>query len=96
LFLFRLAAQLGMTVAQLCETMSSRELSEWMAVHRFFMPLADSWHQTGIMASAMLAPYSGKSKPPKPQDFVPIELPPQHQVQAEDAFRELQRQLEGN
>jgi hypothetical protein len=48
------------------------------------------------MASAMLAPYSGKSKPPKPQDFVPIELPPQHQVQAEDAFRELQRQLEGN
>jgi hypothetical protein len=95
LFLFRLAAQLGMTVAQLCDTMDSRELSEWMAVHRFFMPLADSWHQTGIMAAAMLAPYSGKSKPPKPQDFVPIESPPQHELQTQQALEEFSRQLRG-
>jgi len=84
-----------MTVAELCDKMSSTELSEWMAVHRFFMPLCDSWHQTGILASAMLAPYSGKSKPPKPQDFVPIEKPPQHPVQMQAALEELRRQLRG-
>ena len=93
--MFRLAAQLGMTVAELCDRMSSTELSEWMAVHRYFMPLQDSWHQTGIMASAMLAPYSGKSKPPKPIDFVPIEKPPQHELQMQAALEELRRQLRG-
>ena len=93
--MFRLAAQLGMTVAELCDRMSSTELSEWMAVHRFYMPLQDSWHQTGIMASAMLAPYSGKSKPPKPIDFVPIEKPPQHELQMQAALEELRRQLRG-
>ena len=76
--------------------MDSRELSEWMAFHRFFMPLTDSWHQTGILASAMLAPYSGRSKPPKPQDFVPIETPPNHEVQDRAALEELHRQLRGN
>jgi len=76
--------------------MSSTELSEWMAVHRFFMPLQDSWHQTGVLASAMLAPYSGKSKPPKPIDFVPIQNPPQHALQMQAALEELRRQLRGN
>jgi len=75
--------------------MDSRELSEWMAVHRFFMPLPDSWHQTGILASAMLAPYSSKGKAPKVQDFVPVEKPPQHRVQEEAVLLELQRQLRG-
>ena len=84
-----------MTVAELCDRMSSTELSEWMAVHRYFMPLQDSWHQTGVLASAMLAPYCGKSKPPKPQDFVPIEKPPQHELQMQAALEELRRKLRG-
>lgn len=75
--------------------MDSRELSEWMAVHRFYMPLPDSWHQTGILAASMLAPYSPRGKTPKPQDFVPIENPPQHRFQSEAAFEELGRQLRG-
>lgn len=75
--------------------MSSTELSEWLAVHRYFMPLQDSWHQTGILASSMLAPYAGKGKSPKPADFVPIETPPQHPIQTQDAILELRRQLRG-
>ena len=75
--------------------MDSRELSEWMAVHRFYMPLPDSWHQTGVLAASMLAPYSPRGKTPKPQDFVPIENPPQHRLQAEAAFEELGKQLRG-
>jgi hypothetical protein len=84
-----------MTVRQLCDTMDSRELSEWMAVHRYFMPLPDSWHQTGVLASAALAPYSGKGRPPKPEDFVPLQQPPRHRLQDEAALAELSRQLRG-
>ena len=85
-----------MTVAELCERMSSTELSEWMAVHRYFMPLPDPWHQTGVLAAAVVAPYSGKGKSPKPIDFVPLETPPQHPVQMQAALEELRRQLRGN
>jgi hypothetical protein len=95
LFLFRLAAQLGMTVAELCERMTSTELSEWMAVHRYFMPLQDSWHQTGVLAASVLAPHRGNGKPARPADFVPIEQPPQHPVQREETLRELYQQLRG-
>jgi len=95
-FLFRLAAQLGMTVAQLCQTMDSRELSEWMAIHRYYMPLQDSWHQTGVLASAVLAPYCGKSRQPKPIDFVPIEKAPQSNAQIAEAFKQLAEQLRAN
>lgn len=84
-----------MTVRQLCDTMDSRELSEWMAVHRFYMPLPDSWHQTGVLAASTLAPYSPRGKAPKASDFVPIENPPQHPLQAQAAFAELSRQLRG-
>lgn len=66
-----------------------------MAVHRFYMPLQDSWHQTGVIASAVIAPYSPKGRVPKPQDFVPIEKAPQHQLQMDAAIEELRRQLRG-
>jgi len=41
-----------------------------MAVHRYFMPLQDSWHQTGVLAASVLAPHRGNGKPAKPADFV--------------------------
>ena len=84
-----------MTVAELCSRMDSQELSEWMAVHRYFMPLPDPWHQTGVLASAALAPYSGKGKTPKPADFVPLQQPPRHPLQDEEALLEFSRQLRG-
>lgn len=84
-----------MTVAELCSRMDSRELSEWMAVHRFFMPLPDSWHQTGVVAAAAVAPYAKRGHAPKAADFVPIEKPPQHYLQDQAALEELRRQLRG-
>jgi hypothetical protein len=95
LFLFRLAATLGWSVKQICTEMDSQELSEWVAVHTYFMPLPDPWHQTGVLASAMLAPYSPKGRPPKALDFVPIEKPPQHPEQLAAALRQLQHELRG-
>lgn len=76
--------------------MDSAELSEWLAVHRYFMPLPDPWHQTGVLASAAIAPYSPKGRPPKAMDFVPIEKPPQHPEQIAAALRQLHAELRGS
>ena len=76
--------------------MDSRELSEWIAVHRFFMPLPNPWEQTGLLAACQLAPYSPKGRAPKASDFVPIEKAPQHPEQIAAALRELQQQIRGD
>lgn len=76
-FVFRLAGHLGMTVGELCRRMDSRELTEWVAFTRYFHALPDPWQQTGLLTSAVLAPYSERGKAPKAGDFNPIETPPQ-------------------
>lgn len=90
-----LAGHLRMTVGEIEQRMDSRELSEWLAYHRFFRPLDDSWTQTGIMASASLMPYSRRGHAPKPADFVPLERPPQHKTQMMDVIAQMKRDLEG-
>lgn len=75
-----------MTVKELGQRMDSRELSEWVAVHRYFDPLPDPWRQTGLLASATLAPYCSKGRTPRTEDFVPVEQPPQHETQIMDAI----------
>lgn len=96
LFLFRLAATLGWSVSKICRDMDSRELSEWMAVHRYFMPLPDPWQQTGVLASAVIAPHMPRGKHAKPADFVPIERPPQHQSQIDEQLRALAKAIGGD
>jgi hypothetical protein len=76
--------------------MDSQELSEWLAVHTYFMPLPDPWHQTGVLAASMLAPYSPKGRTPKAVDFVPIDKPPQHPEQVAEMLRQLKQELQGN
>ena len=73
-----------MTVGEIERRMTSRELGEWMAFTRYYQALPDSWAETGLLTSAILAPYSEKGKAPKASDFNPIEEPPQHAVQARD------------
>jgi hypothetical protein len=80
MFLFFLAGHLGMTVAELGTRMSVSELREWMAVHRFIEPLPRPWRQTGILAALSIAPHI-KGKPPKPEDFIPINRPPMTAVE---------------
>lgn len=93
-FLFALAGHLGMTVHEIEQRMDCRELAEWICYARFFRPLDDSWQQTGLLASAMLAPYSKKGHGPKPDNFIPIDKAPQHKTQIENALRLLQQDLE--
>ena len=73
--------------------MDSKELSEWVAYTRHFEAIPDAWRETGLIVSALLAPYAKKGSPPKPEDFVPLETPPQHEEQLHDSLIELQRRL---
>lgn len=79
---------MGMTVQQLEETMTSTELSEWLAVDIFHQPLSNSWLEAGTVAAACCAPYAKKGKQIKADDFVPRQRLPQTQ---EEMARELQK-----
>jgi hypothetical protein len=84
-----------MTVGELERRMSAVEFAEWLAYTRYFEAIPDSWRETGLLASAVLAPYSAKGRTPKADDFVPIEKPPQHQDQMLDQLRQLKQDLGG-
>lgn len=81
-----------MTVRELCTRMDSQELTEWMAMARYYRALPDEWQQTGLIVSSLLAPYA-KDRVPTPADFVPLETPPRHPQQDLEALIELRRQL---
>jgi hypothetical protein len=90
-----LAGHLGMTVARLEQEMDSRELSEWLAYSRYFQPLDNTWAQTGILASVSLAPHARKGQCPTPQDFIPVDRPPQHKTQMKSVLEQMKRDLDG-
>jgi hypothetical protein len=85
-----------MTVKRLCEEMDSREFAEWVAIHRHFHPLPDAWRQTGLMASATLAPYCPRGRTPKIDDFIPVVKAPQHELQIQAALEQLAKDLAGD
>lgn len=82
-----------MTVSQIEREMTTRELAEWMAYTRHFEAIPDSWAETGLITSALMAPYCQKGTTPKASDFNPIEPAPQHRHQAREAILELNKQL---
>lgn len=84
-----------MTVGELSTRMDSRELTEWIAYTRYYEAIPDSWAETGLLASAMLAPYAQKGKAPQASDFIPIEKPPQHQQQMIEQIKQLQQIFNG-
>ncbi len=91
-FKFALASHLKKTVAEIDE-MDSREFSQWMAYSRWFRQLDNPWIQTGMVASAMLAPYC-KGKVPDATDFVPIEdKAPQHPTQIAETLKRMAADL---
>lgn len=71
--------------------MTSAELSEHIAYTRWFSALPDSWRQNGLVVAALLAPHCEKGKRPKPDDFVPVERPPQHESQDMASLMELRK-----
>lgn len=92
--MFRLAGHLKKTVAEI-EQMSAREFAEWLAYTRYYEAIPDSWRETGLLASALLAPHCDRGKAPKATDFIPIEKPPQHQQQIVEQIKVLQQLFNG-
>lgn len=82
-----------MTVKELCRRMDSAELSEWIAYTTYYEALPDTWRETALLTTAMLAPHSPRGHMPKAEDFVPLEKPPQHEEQVIDVLLELRRAL---
>ena len=80
-----------MTQGELCQRMTSVELSEHIAYTRWFAALPDSWRETGLLAAVLLAPHMEKGKRPKPEDFVPVDRPPQHESQDLEALLKLRK-----
>jgi hypothetical protein len=72
--MFRLALALGRTVAELEETMSSHELSEWMAFEAIDGPIGNQRAdmRAGIIAATIANCHrTAKSKPFSHLDFMP-------------------------
>ncbi len=78
-----------MTVQQLEQNMTSRELSEWLAVDLFHQPLSNSWLEAGTVAAAAVAPYAKKGKQLSAHDFVPLQRLPQTQADIENELKKL-------
>jgi hypothetical protein len=90
-FKFALASHLKKTIEEI-DAMDSREFSQWIAFTRWFRPLDNPWHQTGMMVSAVLAPYSKQT--PDPEAFIPIEdRAPKHPSQIRDTIRRMAEDL---
>lgn len=90
MFLFRLAGHLGKTLKELGE-MELDEFREWWAYCRYVEPFGREWHQAGTLAAAAIAPYCTRGRVPKPEDFMPIETPPQTMAEIEAELAKLKR-----
>ena len=65
-----------MTEREIGERMDVAEYRRWLAFHRYVNPLGGEWRQTARIVAAILAPYCGKGRPPREDDFMPIDRPP--------------------
>lgn len=65
-----------MTLGELRQRMDVVEYRQWLAFHRFVNPLGGEWRQTARIVAATLAPHCGKGRPPREEDFMPIQKVP--------------------
>lgn len=82
-----------MTVGELSRRMTTKEFAEWLAFTRYYQAIPDSWAETGLLVSSIMAPHCERGKGPKASEFNPIETPPQHQSQAKEVLLDLRKQL---
>jgi hypothetical protein len=80
-----------MTVRELGQRMDVAEYRRWLALHRFVNPIGGEWRQTARLIAATLAPHSSRGRPPREDDFMPIERPPMTAAQIEAELSKLKR-----
>jgi hypothetical protein len=72
-FLFKLALALGRTVRELEGSISSAELSEWIA-YNAIDPMPDPAYEAGLQCAVMANMWTSKGKA-KPEDFMRLARP---------------------
>lgn len=80
-----------MTVRELGERMDVAEYRTWLAFHQYVNPLGGEWRQTARLIAAVLAPYCGRGRAPREDDFMPIAKPPMTGEQIAAELKKLQR-----
>lgn len=78
-----------MTVKELETRMDSQELSEWMAMHKYFQLIPDVNRSLAILTTATIAGYAGRGNVPHPEKFMGMQKPPSHPIMDEMALRSL-------
>lgn len=73
--------------------MTTREFAEWLAYTRYYQAIPDSWAETALMTSAIMAPHCKEGQAPSASEFNPVETPPQHVTQAKEVILDLRQQL---
>ena len=80
-----------MTVRELGQRMDVAEYRRWLAFHRYVNPLGGEWRQTARLTAATLAPWCGKGKQPKEDDFMPTAKLPMSAEQIAAELSKLKR-----
>ena len=83
-----------MTVGELCERMSSDELTEWLVMHRYYQAIPDINRSMALLTTAVIAQYAGRGKVPHPSKFMGMDIPPKHEIQDREALESLKRDME--
>ena len=91
--MFLLAGHLGMTVKELEARMDSNELSEWMAMHRYYHAIPDLNRSLALLTSAVIAGYARRGNVPPPSRFMGLEPPPRHPIQDREQVESLAREF---
>jgi len=66
-------------VDHLLDSLSSKQISEWVAFHSL-EPFGDEWRQAGVIAATIAEAFRDSKKRPKPfipDDFIPTRESPQ-------------------
>lgn len=59
------------SVQEALGTISAWELFTLWPAYYLVEPFGDDWLQTGVLATAAVAPYAKRGSRPKPSDFIP-------------------------
>lgn len=76
---------------ELGQRMDVAEYRQWLALHRFVNPIGGEWRQTARLIAATLAPHSSRGRPPREDDFIPIQKPPMTAEEIAAELNKLQR-----
>ena len=75
--------------------MDSDELSEWIAINRYFFKIPDMNSSMALLTSAVLAPHCKRGQAPKPARFEGLDVPPKHPIQDQLSLQALAADMAG-